>query len=817
MKLGNFKNIFAITSKGEIIMKFVIIGGVAAGASAAARLRRLDETSEIILFERGNYISYANCGLPYHLSGVISERDSLLVMSKDAFGQRFNIDVRTNSEVTAVNSESKTLSIHTQGKTYTEKYDKLLIATGSSPIMMDLPNLDHEKVLQFWNIPDMDKVIATLNDGAKKAVVVGAGFIGLEVAENLHERGLKVTIIELAPQVLPTIDIEMSSYLAQELMNQGIRIKLGRKVVGFENDSEYSVILDDGEKIPADIVIMCVGVKPNSELAKNANLELGTRGHIVVDKELKTSNPDIYAAGDVIEVTDLVTDLQTAIPLAGPANKQGRIVANNLAGGNSTYSGSLGAAVIKVGNLTAASVGATERRLKQLNLPYHRIYTHPGSNASYYPGGAMLHMKLLFAPDGKILGAQAIGAKGADKRIDVIATAMKCSKKASELAELELSYAPPYNSAKDPVNFLGMIAQNILSGKSQTAHADTLATDANLIDVREVAEFKSATIPNAVNIPLGELRSRLGELDKSKSYTVFCRVGLRGYMAERILKQHGFECQNLSGGMLTYLAFHHAPKPLPVLPPPTNCGASTKQNCPTLDVRTLSCPGPVVRLKTEMDNLKAEEELRVLAQAAFAPDFTNWLQSCGHELISMELKGVDMEAIIRKKVTDEKLQTTNSKNDDAAIILFSNDLDKALAALIVACGMAATGSKVTIFFTFWGLSVLRKNPAPAVKKSLISKMFGMMLPKGSRKLALSKMNMAGAGTMMMKQVMARENVPTLEELLTQAKTLGIHFIACEMAMNVMGLQREELIEVDEVAGVASFAAVAKNSGTTLFI
>lgn len=805
-------------------MKVIIVGGVAAGASAAARLRRLDENAEIVLFERGPYISYANCGLPYHAGGVIPERKSLLVVPGEVFSRRFKVDVRTQHEVIAVDSAAHTVTVRHDGGTTTETYDKLLLATGSSPVMMNLPGTDPDKVFQFWTIPDMDKVIAKIDAGAKQAIVVGAGFIGLEVAENLRHRGLDVTVVELAPQVLPTIDSEMSTYLAQELTEAGIRLELGRKVTAFEADGEYRAVLDDGRKLAADFIVMSVGVRPNSELAKLAGLELGPRGHITVDEAMRTSNPDIYAAGDAIEVFDPLTGAKTAVPLAGPANKQGRIAADNIAGRASAYAGSLGAAVIKVGRLTAAGVGLTERRIKQLELPYRKIYTHPGSNASYYPGGSMLHLKLLFAPDGKILGAQAVGAKGADKRIDVIATAMRCGKTAPELAGLELCYAPPYNSAKDPVNFLGMIAENWQNGLTEPISCEEIRPDDFLLDVREPAEFETGFIPGSVSIPLGQLRGRLAEVDKSRRVVSICKVGLRGYVAERILRENGFNAVNLSGGTLSWDAAHFKLcNPDPSSTAPGSCPAPAKvaaTNAKVVDVRALSCPGPVVRLKMEFDALEPGAQVRLLAADSFKPDLVNWINSSGNELRSMERKEDHLEAIIRKAASDGSCcsgAVVKKADDSAAIILFSNDLDKALAALIVGCGMAAAGSKVSIFFTFWGLSVLRRNPAPAVKKSLISRMFGFMLPKGAKKLALSKMNMAGMGTAMMKQVMARENVPTLSELLVQARELGIKFIACEMAMDVMGLQREELIEVDSVAGVASFAEIARNAGTTLFI
>ncbi len=806
-------------------MKVVIVGGVAAGASAAARLRRMDETAEIILLERGPYISYANCGLPYHAGGVIPERKSLLVMPAAQFAERFRVDVRTGSEAVEIEPATHSLTISSGGKRYVETYDKLLLATGSSPVVMDLPGIDPGRVFQFWTIPDMDKVIAGIAAGARRAVVAGAGYIGLEIAENLRHRGLEVTVVQRPRQVMHSIDPEMSNYLAEELTGLGIRLELGHQVAAFEGDGDsYCAVLDDGRKLPADFAVMCIGVRPNSGLAASAGLKLGSNGHIVVDEAMRTSVPDIYAAGDVVEVYDPLTGGSTAIPLAGPANKQGRVAADAIVGKTSRYTGSLGASVIKVGRLTAANVGLNERKIKQLNLPYRKIFTHPGSNASYYPGGSMLHLKLLFAPDGKILGAQAVGVKGADKRIDVIATAMRSGRTAFDLAELELCYAPPYNSAKDPVNFLGMIAENMRDGLTTPVSSEEIVPEDLVLDVREPAEFETGAIPGAVNISLGSLRSRLDGLDKARRIVTVCKVGLRGYVAERILKQHGFTAANLSGGMLSWDAAHFVlNNPAPVcggacpLPPPPSPSSSPVASGKTVDVRALSCPGPVVRLKQEIDALEVGGELRLLAADSFQPDLVNWARSSGNELLSLERKEDHLEARIRRGGVASAAPVAAKKDDRAALILFSNDLDKALAALIVACGMAAAGSKVSIFFTFWGLSVLRKNPAPVVKKSLVARMFGFMLPKGAKKLALSKMNMAGMGGAMMKQVMAREHVPTLPELLAQARELGVEFIACEMAMNVMGLQREELIEVDSVAGVASFAGLAKEAGTTLFI
>lgn len=798
-------------------MKTVIIGGVAAGASAAARLRRLDESMEIVLLERGDYISYANCGLPYHLGGVIPERDSLLVMPEKKFKAWFNLELRTKNEVIAVNRQAKNVTVRrADGSEYEESYDKLLLATGSSPVAPSLPGADDSRIHSLWTIPDMDALGALVKEGAENAVVVGGGFIGLEAAENLRERGLHVTVVQHSGHVLPSVDREMAYLLGAELAANGVDVRLNSKLSSFrkKGDSLFAV-LSDGSELAADLVVMSIGVTPNSGLAKSAGLELGARGHIVVNERLQTSDPDIYAAGDAVEVVDRISGQKTAVPLAGPANKQGRIAADNIAGRSSVYRGSWGASVIKIGALTAAGIGLTEAKLKQLGVVYHKIYTHPASNASYYPGGSQMHLKLMFAADGRILGAQAVGMKGVDKRLDVIGTAMQSGRTAPELAELELAYAPPFNSAKDPVNFLGMIAQNILDGTTHPAYADALPADALILDVREEAEYQAGAIPGAVNLPLGQLRSRLNELDRSREVIVHCQVGLRGYLAERILRQNGFSVRNLSGGYLTW-KYTHAALPAPVVSTPVR-NVPPEASGRTLDVRTLACPGPVVRLKTEMENLAAGETLRLFAAGSFAPDLEAWVRSSGNELLGMEQKSDHLEAVLRKAGAGGTDHVPVSSGRSASIVLFSNDLDKAMAALIIACGMAVSGKKVGIFFTFWGLSVLRRNPAPAVRKNLLSRMFGWMLPRGASELSLSKMNMCGAGTAMMKHVMKEQNVTSLPELLKQARELGVRFVACEMAMNVMGITREELIEVDDVAGVASFAEMTKDGGSTLFI
>ena len=780
-------------------MKYVIIGGVAAGASAAARLRRLDERAEIVLLEKGSDISYANCGLPYHVGGVIAARARLSVMPPAKFASWFNVDVRTNCEATAIDRAKKEVEIRTADGASRLAYDKLLIATGATPVGDAYTDATHPHVAHLWTLADMDRVMAKLG-AARRVLVVGAGFVGLELAENLRHRGLAVTVVQRGGHVLPTMDAEMAEPLADELRGAGIDLRFGRVVSDFvEKPDGVEAVLDDGTRLAVDLAVVSTGVRPRAELAKSAGLEIGPRGHIVVDEGLHTSDPDIFAAGDVIEVRDPVFGGKTAIALAGPANKQGRIAADNMAGGASVYRGTFGANVVKVGELTAAGVGWTEARLKAEKRDYRKIYIHPSSGAGYYPGAARLNMKLLFGADGTIYGAQIVGAKGVDKRIDTIAEAMRVKLKAPQLGELELAYAPPYSSAKDPVNFLGFVAENVLTGKSDVVAPDTIPADAQVIDVREPSEHEMGAVPGAINIPLGSLRARLDELDRAKTYVTCCAVGLRGYLAERILKQNGFKAYNLSGGWATWRLF--------------------RQPSSTLDLRQLPCPGPVVQLKAAFSKAADGAAFKVLADAAFEGDLRRWCAANGCTASGLAKHGGELEAMLVKGGPQPSTSTSSRPAEhSAAIVLFSNDLDKALAAMILANGLAASGAKVGIFFTFWGLSVLRKNPAPALRRSLVSRMFGWMLPKGAEKLALSKMNMLGLGTAMMKDVMRKQNIMTLPSLIKSAKAAGVSFIACDMAMGVMGLTREDLIdEVDEVAGVAAFAELAKRSANTLFI
>lgn len=543
--------------------KIAIVGGVAGGASAAARLRRLDEDAHIIIFERGEYISYANCGLPYYVGGVIKNKNALLVQTPDRMAKRFNIDVRINSEVEDIDLDKKELTVlnRVTGERYRESFDKLILAPGAEPTKPPIPGIDKANVFTVRDIPRIYALKDYIDQfKPESAVVIGGGFIGLEMAENLRLNGLKVWLVELLNQVMPPLDYDMAAYLHRHLREHSVELCLGDGVVSFDRDQRHTIVnLKSGKQLKADMVVLAVGIKPEVALARKAGLEIGETGGIKVNQHLQTSHPDVYAIGDAIEVVDLVTQRPALIPLAGPANKQGRIVANHICGIQDTYKATQGTAIIKVFDMVAACTGANEKTLQKYGIPYLRSYTHSGSHASYYPGATTMAIKLLFSPgDGKILGAQIVGYEGVDKRIDVLATAIRAGMTVYDLQELELAYAPPFSSAKDPVNMAGYVASNILQGLHPVIHWDDLdkldPRDTVLIDVRTQAECKSiGTIPGAINIPVDSLRERIDEIPRDKTIVIYCQIGLRGYIAARILMQRGFtKVFNLSGGYTTY-------------------------------------------------------------------------------------------------------------------------------------------------------------------------------------------------------------------------------------------------------------------------
>ncbi len=543
-------------------MKIVIVGGVAGGMSAATRLRRLKEDAEIVVFEKGPYVSFANCGLPYYLSGEISERENLLVQTPESLAARFQLDVRPNHEVTAVYPDEKKVEVLSDGKKWQESYDVLLLSPGAKPVRPAISGLAEAKnVYTVRNVPDIDMVMNALEEQPKKAVVVGAGFIGLEMAENLKKRGLAVSIVELAPHVLPSLDEEMAVHIQNELIKQGVHVQTKRSVTAFEHGGKQ-LRLDDGTTIDSDLTILSVGVQPDSTLAKMAGLETGLHGGIVVNEHYQTSDPSIYAVGDAIVVKQQITGADALISLASPANRQGRQAADNIAGIVRNNRGSLGTSIVRVFDLAAASTGLTERMAQQANLPFSVVHVSGKDHASYYPEATDILLKLIFHPKtGEIYGAQGVGAKGVDKRIDSLATAIKGQLTIFDLPELEFTYAPPFGSAKDPVNMLGYVAMNVAEGLSETIQwhelPEALAQGKILLDVRNEGELQNGAFKDALNIPLNDLRCRLAELDREKEYIVSCHSGLRSYLAERILKQAGFHVQNLDGAF----ALYHAVRP----------------------------------------------------------------------------------------------------------------------------------------------------------------------------------------------------------------------------------------------------------------
>ena len=816
-------------------MKTIIIGGVAAGASCAARLRRLDETAEIVLLERGPYISYANCGLPYHIGDVIKSRDALLVTKKEMMESRFNVDVRTECEAVSIDREGKNVLVrdHQTGGEYTESYDKLVIATGSSPLRPPIPGIDSERITTLWTVPDTDKIRGMIHQhNAASAVVVGGGFIGLETAENLKHAGLKVTLVEALDQVMAPLDKEMAELLHENIIESGVDLRLSDGVDAFEDTGrQVTVRLKSGAEVAADMVILSIGVRPNSQLAKDAGLTINERGGIVTDEFLRTDDQDIFAAGDVIEVTDLISGDKTMIPLAGPANKMGRIAADNIAGGSERYQGTQGSSVAKVFELTAASTGSSEKVLQKRGLckgkDYETIIITQNDHAGYYPGALPMVLKLIFAVDGsRILGAQIVGREGVDKRIDTIGVAVRMGAAVSDLKSLELAYAPPYSSAKDPVNMAGFTAENVIKGLVSFCDWDLPDRDENvvLLDVREDAERMAYEIPDSTGIPLGELRDRLGELDPEKTYITFCAIGVRSYNGARILMQNGFDhVMVYPGGVRFYESLHRETVAFAA-----SDGAGTDMKELYLDCCGMQCPGPIMEVYRSIEGMDQGDILKVRASdPGFSKDIVSWCRRTGNTLISNEKEGVEYVACIQKgpeggnHVPAAGIPAEGRRVADTpqgkTIIVFDDDLDKVLASFIIANGALAMGRPVTMFFTFWGLTALRKSRKLPIKKNFMEKMFEMMLPRGPQKLKLGKMNMGGMGTAMVKSIMKDKNIDSLEELMKKAMDAGVKMIACSMSMDVMGIRKEELIDGVEIGGVGTYLGEAEEANVNLFI
>lgn len=638
--------------------KVVIVGGVAGGASAAARLRRLDEQAEIILFERGEYISFANCGLPYYIGGEIKDKSALTLQTPQSFYARFRVDVRTQQEVTAIDSKNKTVTVKNlaTGENYQETYDKLILSTGAEPIRPKIGAENSNKIFTLRNIPDTYRIKEYLDTHhPKTAVVVGGGFIGVEIAENLCAQGVKVTLVEMADQVIPPIDGDMAADVHRHMQSKGVQLRLNSALQWAADREDGLEIGLEGETIRADLMILAIGVKPESRIAQEAGIAVDSRGAILVDEHMRTDQPDIYAVGDAVAITDFVTGSHGYVPLAGPANKQGRIAADHICGIHRSYTGTQGSSVLKVFDLTVASTGINEKTAKRLGLNYEKSFTYSANHAGYYPGATNMSIKTIFDPtNGKILGAQIVGYDGVDKRCDVLATAIRAGMTAYDLTRLELCYAPPFGSAKDPVNMVGFVIENILTGKMKLFHwhdVPTLPRDGSvtLLDTRTPVEYANGHIDGFINIPLDSLRERLDELDRSKPVYVTCQIGLRGYIAARILMQNGFETYNLSGGYRLYQSIFGSH------PSAAKGPASPSSNVIKLDTCGLTCPQPAVRLSEALKNAAAGTVIEInTTDPAFANDVEGLCVRTGNQFCGMATEKGVITVTLRKGISDKK-------------------------------------------------------------------------------------------------------------------------------------------------------------------
>lgn len=823
--------------------KYLIVGGVAGGMTAAARLRRIDEKSQIIVFERGEYISYANCGLPYYIGDVIKERESILVQTVEAFHARFNVDIRIKSEVLSINRKKKTVKVRdlTNQREYEENYDKLILSPGAEPIIPNIPGIKHKNIFSLRNVPDAEHIKEFVHKNKpKRALIVGAGFIGLEMAENLKHAGVFVTVVEMANQVMNLVDYEIAASVSQHLKIKGVEFYLNDAVSSFSEERDKLVAkLESGRQIPVDMVILSIGIKPENILAKDSGLEVGTKGGIVVNEYLQTKDDDIYALGDAIEVFNPILNKMTLIPLAGPANKQGRIVADNIIHGNKKkYSGTIGTAIAKIFDLTLAVTGVSEKQLKKEGIPYISSIIHASSHAGYYPDALPMTVKIQFSPDnGKLLGAQIVGYEGVDKRIDAFAIMINNNKTVYELSDFEHAYAPPYSSAKDPVNIAGYVAENILTGKLKIISYEEIARipaeEVCFLDVRTTEEAALGMIDHSLNIPVDEIRKRIKEIPRNKKIITYCGVGLRGYVAARILMQSGFEeVYNLSGGYKTYeLALQKQDNRdvfedykvglddlIHNIPEKTAVESAKRQI--SVNACGLQCPGPIMKVKTEIEKISFGDAVSVVAtDPGFYNDIQSWVRVTGNKLLSLNTDKGQITAVIEKiQSNNQPASQPSSSQTGTTLVVFNNDLDRVIASFVIANGAVSMGKKVTMFFTFWGLNVLRKSKSKIrVKKNFIEKMFGKMMPKGSKKLSLSKMNMMGMGKKLIRGIMKKKNIESLESMIQSALQSGVELIACQMSMDVMGIKIEELMDGVKVGGVAMYLEATENAGANLFI
>ncbi len=818
-------------------MKIIIIGGVAGGASTAARLRRMDERAEIIMLERGPYISFANCGLPYHIGEVIEDRDKLLVVTPESLKEMLNIDSRVKHEVIKIDRKNKSVTVRDldSDRIYEETYDKLVLSPGAAPVVPPLPGVDLDRVFTLRNLPDMDKIKAFVDEKKpSRAVVVGGGFIGLEIAENLQDRGVQVTLIEMLNQVMAPIDYEMAALVHQHLTFKRIRLALGDGLKSIEEGEAgwLKVGLSSGRSVDAEMVILSIGVRPENTLAKEAGLELGVRGTIVTNEHMQTSDPDIYAVGDAVEVKSRVTGQETTLALAGPASREGRVAADHISGKEpAIFKGVVGTSVVKVFDLTVAAVGMNSNALNQAGIPFQNVIVHVSNHAGYYPGASPMALKLLFGEKGQIYGAQAVGIDGVDKRIDVIATAMQSGMTVYDLEDLELAYAPPYSSSRDPVNIIGFTAANVLRGDAKVMHWEEINQldrhQTTIVDVRLPEELALGMLDGAINIPLQQIRQQINEIPKDRPVLVYCQTGQRSYFASRVLNQLGFDAYNLTGGYKTYShavgrqsnfdVFEHVSissrEEIKEIPPI----ALTTGNEFTVDACGLQCPGPILKLYNKIKEVEDGDIVKVQAtDFGFTSDVEAWAKSTGNRLLSLDTEDGKIVARIQKGAGKQP-EAGQALGKNKTMVIFSGDLDKALAGCIIANGVVASGHEASMFFTFWGLNLLRKNEPVKVKKNLVERMFGWMMPRGTKRAKLSQMHMAGMGTAMIKSIMKEKHIDSLPVMLQTAIDNGVHIQACQMSMDLMGIKREELIDGIEIVGVATMLAASDDSNGVIFI
>lgn len=836
-------------------LRLVIIGGVAGGASAAARARRLAESAQITIVERGPDVSFANCGLPYFIGGEITDRDRLAVQTPQSLAQLLNVEVKTRTEAISINREAKTLRVRNvqTGEEADLPYDKLILSPGASPLRPPLPGIEDPRILTLRNLQDMDR-IREKAEAARRVLIVGAGFIGLEMAEQLQRLGKQVTLVELVGQVLPQLDAEMVKPIENELRENGVELRLGDGIKGFHSSESFlTAELNSGATVETDLVILSIGVKPENQLASEAGLELGQRGAMVVNEFQQTSDPDIYAAGDAVETADRVEGSRMVLQLGGPANRQGRTAADhifmsrdeNLPAPN-PYPGSIGTAIVRVFDMAAGVTGWTERRLQQAEKAYDTVTVTDFNHAGYYPEATLVTVKVLWEKEtGRLLGGQVYGPDGVDKRLDVLATAIAGRLTIDDLVHLELAYAPPFGSARDVLNTAGFAAQNKRDGLSLTLNA--APQDTQLIDVRPAAMAEVHPISAARNIPLTEIRERLDEIDKDQPVTTVCARGKMSYFASRILRQHGYQAHGLMGGLHIHTDLlrtssngstspdaqpsdHFPSKPSTPSPAPETMHTANPMSpvisaeSIKLDCSGMACPGPLLRVREAIDGLAEGQTLQVTASdPGFSADIRAFAESAGYPEPAIRKEKGLIHASLQKTRVTQSVQSGNDStpataNPDTTLVVFSQEMDKALAALVIANGAAAMGGKVTMFFTFWGLNVLRKEQSMSIKgKTAMDRMFGAMLPRGLGKLPLSNMNFGGMGRAMMVDRMKSKNLPNLPGLMAEAQQAGVRMVACTMSMEAMGIREEELIDGLELGGVADFMGASAKAGTNLFI